>query len=202
MLIATLDKAEAAKKALNMDKLVSQDQCEAFAVRVFSNTDAIDRNGDADASTASNFYVSSMFLDVCAQFYDGELPPDLEEKSKYAKYRAVQIRDCVKKGMPITPPEPLVSSEASDLPGVAPPVQPPIQASAPSAPATSPGPSVPAAMPSAQALAGGGGSAPQQAKADAKKKAEFAKSCLEFGDVPGAKKFLEEALVLLQNYDD
>jgi len=50
-------------------------------------------------------------------------------------------------------------------------------------------------------MGGGGGAAPASVKAEAKKKAEFAASSLDFADPASARKFLREALQLLQNYD-
>merc|ERR1719443_718895 len=103
-----------------------------------------------EASTANTFYIASQFLEVCAQFYSGEMPPDLAEKSRYAKYRAVQIRDCMKKGLPLAPEpvvpaseEPAAASAPSDAlppPSEAPPsgFQPYTPAAPPAAPAPAP----------------------------------------------------------------
>jgi len=59
----------------------------------------------------------------------------------------------------------------------------------------------PALVPSVQPIPGRG-PAPAQIKQDAKKKVEFASSCLEWDDMAGAQKFLNEALQLLGSYED
>jgi hypothetical protein len=70
---------------------------EEFCLSVFANTDKADRDSDTqppDISFASRFYISALFFDVLSQFHsDGQLPPDLEQKRKYAKYRTMQIRN-------------------------------------------------------------------------------------------------------------
>lgn len=55
------------------------------------------------------YYISSLFFDVITQFYQGILPPDLEEKRKYAKYRAVQI----KMGQPLPDDQRISTSTSS-----------------------------------------------------------------------------------------
>merc|ERR1740129_553197 len=104
LLMDTLSRAEASKKTLDLTD--GPERVEQFALQVFGQVDSSDRAGLTDAGTAAQFYAASIFLDVCAQFYEGELPPDLQEKSRYAKFRAVQIRECIKQGLPPTlPPE-------------------------------------------------------------------------------------------------
>jgi len=70
---------------------------EEFALGIFANTDKADRESPEqppDISLAGRFYISSLFFDVVSQFHEhGQLPPDLEEKRKYAKYRTLQIRN-------------------------------------------------------------------------------------------------------------
>lgn len=83
---------------------------------VFKSVDTADRGGTRDASVCSRFYVAGLFIDVLAQFYDGELPPDLAEKTRYAKFRAFQIRDFIKRGVdPPPPPEPQGTAADADL---------------------------------------------------------------------------------------
>jgi vacuolar protein sorting-associated protein VTA1 len=237
IMMDALGKAEQAKKAHNLDPAECQDVVEAFAIRIFDQVDSTDRAGMTEASTANTFYIASQFLEVCAQFYSGEMPPDLAEKSKYAKYRAVQIRDCLKKGLPLAPENPMAkeasdtaltstaeapqgASSASSAPSAASTsgAQPFVPAAAPApaaatsaassgfqpyvAPAAASAPATVAAPASTvYSTGGGGGAAPAKVKEEAKKKAEFAASCLEFNDPPGAQRFLQEALELLQPYD-
>lgn len=70
---------------------------EEFCLGIFANADKADRDSPSqppDVSFAGRFYVSSLFFDVLTQFFtDGTLPPDLEEMRRYAKYRAMQIRN-------------------------------------------------------------------------------------------------------------
>ena len=70
---------------------------EEFCLSVFTNADKADRESPVqppDISLASRFYIASLFLDVLTQFHSGgQLPPDLEQKRKYAKYRTLQIRN-------------------------------------------------------------------------------------------------------------
>ena len=70
---------------------------EEFALGIFANCDKTDRESPSqppDVTLAGKFYVSSLFFDVLTQFYpDKVLPPDMEEKRRYAKYRTLQIRN-------------------------------------------------------------------------------------------------------------
>ena len=70
---------------------------EEFCLGIFANSDKADRESPTqppDVSLAGRFYISSLFFDVLTQFHPGNiLPPDLEEKRKYAKYRTIQIRN-------------------------------------------------------------------------------------------------------------
>ena len=70
---------------------------EEFALSVFAAADKADRESPVqppDTSLAGRFYVSSLFFDVLTQFYaDHQLPPDLEQKRRYAKYRTIQIKN-------------------------------------------------------------------------------------------------------------
>eukprot|EP00747_Dinoflagellata_sp_TGD_P209611 gnl/TRDRNA2_/TRDRNA2_82998_c0_seq1.p1 gnl/TRDRNA2_/TRDRNA2_82998_c0~~gnl/TRDRNA2_/TRDRNA2_82998_c0_seq1.p1 ORF type:complete len:305 (-),score=66.12 gnl/TRDRNA2_/TRDRNA2_82998_c0_seq1:44-958(-) len=119
ILFDTLQHAEAAKKVLDLSQ--GRETAEMFALHVFDDVDAADRSGKADAGTASQFYVASLFVDILAQFYDGQLPPDLAEKTRYAKYRAVHIRDCLRKGVQPTPaassePAPAAAASSAEQP--------------------------------------------------------------------------------------
>merc|ERR1719188_504278 len=102
LLLAELQRAEEAKKVVDLSQ--GSESMQAFALRVFDAADTKDRAGCGDAGVAHQFYVASQFVDACAQFFDGELPPDLQEKSKYAKYRAMQIRESVRQGVSPAPP--------------------------------------------------------------------------------------------------
>lgn len=69
---------------------------EEFSIGVFANADKEDRASPIQppaVALAGRFYISALFFDVVAQFHEGILPPDLEEKRRYAKYRTLQIRN-------------------------------------------------------------------------------------------------------------
>lgn len=217
-----LGKAEAGKQALNADKNQDKDYVENYAHNWFNQCDAIDRRGMADKTTAAKYYVAITFFEACAQFYGGELPPDLVEKKKYSAYRATEIMRCLKAGTAITPPPDapaLESAPTGVLPSVATAAPEPTSLPAPAptpepapkpqfvpfvppAAATQPSPTPqPAPAPISIPPVVAGSAAPAQVKADAKKKAEFAASALEFNDTAGAQKFLQEALQLLGPYE-
>lgn len=179
-LLAELQIAEESKKSLNLQSSADgQTTTEAFALRVFDAADAADRaavDSSSQAAVIQKFYASALFLDVCAQFYDGELPPDLAEKARYARFRVVKIREGLKQGVPSYP----AGLEGAPTPAVAPGL-----GSAPAA-------SVAAAASSAPSMPRAAG-----AREEAQKKTEMASSALDFGDVPTARKCLLEALQLL-----
>lgn len=221
-LLEELDRAEASKATLDLAQ--GRETMEAFALQVFDGAEAADRSGQSDANTASHFYMASLFVDACAQFYGGELPPDLFEKSKYAKYRAMHIRDCLKRGA--IPDAPLASealagdavAAPADAPAAFPAASPALAAPYPSAALAAPYPSAAAsaAAPSARApaaapAAGGATLAPSVAAlqgnapartlhvdGDACKKLQFASAALDFGDVATARGLLVEALTELE----
>lgn len=80
-----------------------------FALKVFKIADDVDRSGKADKRTARDFLHASIFLEVCSQF--GELSVEvscfhfalnltlqMEGYKKYAKWKAVQISQCLANG--------------------------------------------------------------------------------------------------------
>mmetsp|Transcript_98158 Transcript_98158/g.302628 ORF Transcript_98158/g.302628 Transcript_98158/m.302628 type:complete len:278 (-) Transcript_98158:23-856(-) len=219
-LLQELDRAEAAKKTLDLSS--GHEAMEAFALGVFERVNAADCSGAADAGTASQYYVAGLFLEVCAQFYGEELPPDLAEKARFAKYRAVHIRDCLRRSVAPDPPGGGPEPAPDELPGATAAVGTALPAEA------HPPVGVVAPVVSAAPLAGSGATgmaghtaAPPQAAlpqavhasgpplpvpvsssedawASAKKQTEFAASALDFKDVPTARKCL---LVALQSLD-
>jgi len=56
-----------------------------------------DRSGKADTNTAKNFLASFQFMEVLSQF--GDLAPEIQEKRKYAKWKAANITSSLKKGL-------------------------------------------------------------------------------------------------------
>ena len=62
---------------------------ENFAQELFQRADDADRAGQNDLRTGKAFLNASQLIEVCKQFE--ELPADLAEKAKYAKWRFVEI---------------------------------------------------------------------------------------------------------------
>ncbi|MCO5552388.1 hypothetical protein L7F22_005899 [Adiantum nelumboides] len=77
---------------------------EGFALSVFAKADKQDRAGRADLSTAKTFYAASIFIEVLRQF--GPLQPDLEQKQKYAAWKAADIRKAISEGRKPVPGPP------------------------------------------------------------------------------------------------
>ncbi|KAK2639847.1 hypothetical protein Ddye_027642 [Dipteronia dyeriana] len=95
LLISLMNQLEKDKKSL---KLGPEDSLhlEGFALNVFTKADKQDRAGRADLTTAKTFYAASIFFEILNQF--GVLPPDLEQKQKYAVWKAADIRKALKEG--------------------------------------------------------------------------------------------------------
>lgn len=95
LLVSLMNQLEKDKKSL---KLGSEDNLyvEGFASNVFAKADKQDRAGRADLNTAKTFYAASIFFEVLNQF--GELTPDIEQKLKYAIWKAADIRKALKEG--------------------------------------------------------------------------------------------------------
>ncbi|KAH6786340.1 hypothetical protein C2S52_005892 [Perilla frutescens var. hirtella] len=97
LLVSLMKQLEKDKKSLTLgpdDHL----HVEGFALNVFSKADKQDRAGRADINTAKTFYAASIFFEILNQF--GELQPDLqlEQKQKYAAWKAADIRKALKEG--------------------------------------------------------------------------------------------------------
>ncbi|KAG1327316.1 MAMMALIAN LYST-INTERACTING PROTEIN 5 [Cocos nucifera] len=95
LLVSLMNQLEKDKKSL---KLGPEDSLyvEGFASNVFAKADKQDRAGRADLSTAKTFYAASIFFEILNQF--GELQPDIEQKQKYALWKAAEIRKALKEG--------------------------------------------------------------------------------------------------------
>ncbi|KAJ2704479.1 hypothetical protein H4R19_005232 [Coemansia spiralis] len=117
-----LDELEAERAQLKQEgRLTSEAEaaqhCTVFALRVFAKADTEDREGRATTATARNFVVSAQFLQVVAAY--GELPPDVAEKTKYAKWRATEILKGVRNGQaPAPPPVAETAAETPPAPAV------------------------------------------------------------------------------------
>ncbi|PXF41654.1 hypothetical protein BWQ96_08665 [Gracilariopsis chorda] len=102
-----LEKCEAEKTAIGYDDGSHRGQVEEFALEQFYKADEQDRAGNATRATATTFYASMCFLEVCSVF--GSLPADLEEKLRYAKWKAADIIKALREGRK---PEPGAPGEA------------------------------------------------------------------------------------------
>ncbi|KAL5548485.1 hypothetical protein UlMin_003716 [Ulmus minor] len=95
LLISLMKQLEKDKKSV---KLGPEDNLylEGFALNVFGKADKQDRAGRSDLNTAKTFYAASIFFEILNQF--GALQPDLEQKQKYAVWKAADIRKAIKEG--------------------------------------------------------------------------------------------------------
>ncbi|KAF7731244.1 hypothetical protein EC973_000660 [Apophysomyces ossiformis] len=100
-----LDSLEQRKVALAGNEAITDDiagyaYVENFALKVFLNADNEDRAGNASKKTAKNFLAASTFLELLKTF--GELDPEagveVEEKIKYAKWKATDIMKALREG--------------------------------------------------------------------------------------------------------
>ncbi|KAK8691157.1 hypothetical protein V6N13_074676 [Hibiscus sabdariffa] len=103
LLVSLMNQLEKDKKTV---KLGPEDNLhlEGFALNVFSKADKQDRAGRADLNTAKTFYAASIFFQIINQF--GPLQPDLEQKQKYAVWKAADIRKAIKEGRKPVPGPP------------------------------------------------------------------------------------------------
>ncbi|KAH7300888.1 hypothetical protein KP509_23G002200 [Ceratopteris richardii] len=103
ILVSLMNQLEKDKKTVQLspdDNL----HVEGFALSVFAKADKQDRAGRADLNTAKTFYAASIFIEVLHQF--GPLQPDIEQKQKYAVWKAADIRKALKEGRKPVPGPP------------------------------------------------------------------------------------------------
>ncbi|CAI0379315.1 unnamed protein product [Linum tenue] len=104
LLVSLMNQLEKDKKAV---KLGPEDNyfLEGFAQNLFSKADKQDRAGRADLNTAKTFYAASIFSEIINQF--GPLQAELEQKQKYAVWKAADIRKALKEGRTPKPGPPV-----------------------------------------------------------------------------------------------
>ncbi|KAK4278426.1 hypothetical protein QN277_016274 [Acacia crassicarpa] len=95
LLVSLMNQLEKDKKSIKLEPDDSL-HLEGFALNVFAKADKQDRAGRSDLSTAKTFYAASIFFEILNQF--GPLQPDLEQKQKYAAWKAADIRKALKEG--------------------------------------------------------------------------------------------------------
>ncbi|XP_071736588.1 protein HOMOLOG OF MAMMALIAN LYST-INTERACTING PROTEIN 5-like [Rutidosis leptorrhynchoides] len=111
LLVSLMKQLEKDKKSLQLgpdDHL----HIEGFASNVFAKADKQDRAGRADLNTAKTFYAASIFFEILNQFSD--VQADLEQKQKYAAWKAADIRKAIKEGRKPVPGQPGGDKDLSD----------------------------------------------------------------------------------------
>ncbi|XP_073303642.1 protein HOMOLOG OF MAMMALIAN LYST-INTERACTING PROTEIN 5 [Primulina huaijiensis] len=103
LLVSLMKQLEKDKKSLDLGP-DDQLHLEGFGLNVFAKADKQDRANRADLNTAKTFYAASIFFEILNQF--GELQPDLEQKQKYAAWKAADIRKAIKEGRKPVPGPP------------------------------------------------------------------------------------------------
>ncbi|KAF6254768.1 Vta1 like-domain-containing protein [Scenedesmus sp. NREL 46B-D3] len=122
---ATFLQCEKDKPAVKPDEEADRMYCENFALNVFKRADKVDRAGRADMNTCKAYYAAAIFLQVLEQFLKpGEeleyAAPDLLLKTRYALWRAAEIRKALREGrQPAPPPEAGSDMADGSAPGVA-----------------------------------------------------------------------------------
>ncbi|KAI3973817.1 hypothetical protein MKX01_030393 [Papaver californicum] len=104
LLISLMNQLEKDKKSIQLGPEESM-YVEGFASNVFGKADKIDRAGRADLNTAKTFYAASIFFEILNQF--GEIQPELEQRQKYAAWKAADIRKALKEGRKPEPGPPV-----------------------------------------------------------------------------------------------
>jgi len=115
-ILGLMDSAEAEKKQLGAlgDQADADKQAhvENFALELFEKADDLDRKGQSTLATAKIFNSSYHVMEACKQF--GELPDDMAEKIKYAKWRVVEIAKATKERREPAPPRGLEGGAGGD----------------------------------------------------------------------------------------
>ncbi|CAO3566220.1 unnamed protein product [Mortierella alpina] len=92
------------------DDLVGYAHIENFALKIFKRADDEDRAGQASQKTAKNFVAAANFLELLKVF--GDIDSDVEEKVKYAKWRAADIVKAIRDGRQPQPPPGAAADES------------------------------------------------------------------------------------------
>lgn len=101
-LLTLMDTLEDLKSKLADNDAVTNDAAssayvENFALKVFVGADNEDRSGKATRATAKKFLAASQFIELLKVF--GTIEPEMNEKIKYAKWKAADIAKAFKEGM-------------------------------------------------------------------------------------------------------
>ena len=100
-LLTLMDTLEDLKSKLSDNDAVTNDAAssayvENFALKVFVGADNEDRAGKATRATPKKFLAASQFMELLKIF--GTLEPEMQEKIKYAKWKAADIAKAFKEG--------------------------------------------------------------------------------------------------------
>lgn len=99
-----LEKCETEKAQVGVDDGSHRGRVEEFALAVFDRADTEDREGNATKTTALSFYAAMCFLQVCTVF--GPLTTDLQDRLRYAKWKASDISKALREGRKPVPGAP------------------------------------------------------------------------------------------------
>ncbi|XP_051952332.1 vacuolar protein sorting-associated protein VTA1 homolog [Xyrauchen texanus] len=100
-LVKLMDQLEMMKKELSDNESISQEvvgnaHVENYAVKMFLYADNEDRSGRFHKNMIKSFYTASLLFDVLSVF--GELSEENIQQTKYAKWKAAYIHNCLKNG--------------------------------------------------------------------------------------------------------
>ncbi|KAK9686521.1 Vta1 C-terminal domain [Popillia japonica] len=117
LLIAIMDWLERTKTEKKDVEGISNEMCaqaiiEEYAIKLFNYAESQDKEARFDKNMVKAFYTSGILFDILDQF--GTLSEDIEEKRKYAKWRAAYIHNCLKKGVMPTPGSTVVLNDKED----------------------------------------------------------------------------------------
>ncbi|SPQ96350.1 unnamed protein product (mitochondrion) [Plasmodiophora brassicae] len=98
---AMFDALEKTKATLTLDAERDKQTIEAFAAQVFDYADKADRAGNANKNTVFGFQASSVIFETLQYF--GPLDPEVEDRIRYAKWKAADIAKALKNGVKPTP---------------------------------------------------------------------------------------------------
>ncbi|XP_022918763.1 vacuolar protein sorting-associated protein VTA1 homolog [Onthophagus taurus] len=106
LLLALMDWLEKTKSQHHDLEGITSEVCaqamiEEHALKMFNFADECDKNSKFDKNVVKAFYTSGILFDTLNQF--GEISEDIEQKRKYAKWRAAYIHNCLKEGLVPTP---------------------------------------------------------------------------------------------------
>jgi len=121
LLFSLLDLLEKMKKEIGPTDAIDNEAAscayvENFALRVFSLADNEDRKGNATRATARTFLAASNFLEILKVFPKTEVSDSIDEKIRYAKWKAADIAKAFREGRTPVPgpqaaPEPEPAAE-------------------------------------------------------------------------------------------